>query len=586
MFKVGRTPRSGRDERVSAAAVPADARSLGRRTLRRNGRAVACATALHSLHQLSEALVPVAIGVTIDLAVATGDIGALALCVLGMAALFTVLAFSYRAGARFSVRAAENEAHLLRVEAARRALDPRGERSGLRSGELLSVATSDAEQASLYARAWIGLIAMCTAIAATTVALLAIDIPLGIGVLVGVPLMMLLLRVPAAHITRRTEAEQAAAAGATALATDLVGGLRVLMGMGARGAAADRYRAASGDALAASVSVAAGNGVHRGIVSAAGVLFLACVAAAAGWMALQGRLSIGELITVVGLAQFLAEPVQGLGAIGQLVATSEASARRLVRLLNAPAAVTPGERTPGADPVVELSGVTYRTLRGVDLRLAPGETVGVLATDPHDAEALLELLSGRAVPEEIERGRATVGGVPVHELDLAALRTAVLVEEHGATLFEGTLRTNLDTGAGHGEAHLREALRAAGAEELATGHPRGLDRPIADRAANLSGGQRQRVALARALAADPPVLVLHDPTTAVDAVTEESIARGLARARADRTPAGATLIVTASPALLARADRVAVLEEGRVRTLGTHTDLVHRDPAYARAVLR
>nr|WP_306368757.1 ABC transporter ATP-binding protein [Nocardiopsis sp. CC223A] len=583
MFKGGRTPRPGRDGRVSA---PADVRALGRRTLRRNRRDVACATVLHSLHQLAEALVPVAIGVTIDRAVFTGDVGALALCVLGMAVLFTVLAFAYRIGARFSVRAVENEAHLLRVEAARRALDPCGERSGLRAGELLSVATSDAEQAAQYVRAWIGLIAMGGAITATTVALLAIDVPLGIGVLVGVPLMMLLLRVPAARITRRSEAKQATAAGATALATDLVGGLRVLMGMGARHAAADRYRRASGGALTASVSAAASNGVYRGMVSAAGVLFLACVTAVAGWMALRGRLSIGELITVVGLAQFLAEPVQGLGMVGQLFATSRASARRLVRLLTAPAAVTPGERPVRADPVVELDGVTYRTLRGVDLRLAPGETVGVLATDPRDAEALLELLSGRAAPEDIGQGRAIVGGVPVHELDLAALRAAVLVEEHGATLFEGTLRTNLATGADRDEAHLREALRAAGADDLVTGHTQGLDRPVADRAANLSGGQRQRAALARALAADPPVLVLHDPTTAVDAATEEAIARGLTRARADRTPAGATLVVAASPALLARADRVVVLEEGRVRALGTHADLVRRDPAYAEAVLR
>ncbi|SHI65244.1 putative ABC transport system ATP-binding protein [Nocardiopsis flavescens] len=585
MFKGGRAPRPGRDGRVSTP-VPPDVRALSRRTLSRNRRDVACATVLHSLHQLAEALVPVAIGVTIDQAVATGDPGALALCVLGMVVLFTVLALAYRTGARFSVRAVENEAHLLRVEAARRALDPRGERSGLRAGELLSVATSDAEQASLYVRAWVGLIAMGTAITATTVALLAIDVPLGIGVLVGVPLMMFLLRFPAARITRRSEAKQATAAGATALATDLVGGLRVLMGMGARTAAADRYRRASGQALTASVSAAASNGVYRGMVSAAGVLFLAAVAAVAGWMALRGRLSIGELITVVGLAQFLAEPVQGLGIVGQVFATSRASARRLVRLLTAPAAVAPGGRPVHAEPVVALEGVSYRTLRGVDLTLAPGETVGVLATDPRDAEALLDLLSGRAVPEEVEAGRAAVGGVPVHELDLAALRTAVLVEEHGATLFEGTLRTNLATGTDRGEEHLHEALRAAAAEDLVSGHSLGLDRPVADRAANLSGGQRQRAALARALAADPPVLVLHDPTTAVDAVTEEAIARGLARARADRAPAGATLVVASSPALLARADRVVVLEEGRVRALGTHTDLVRGDSGYAEAVLR
>ncbi|NYH54791.1 putative ABC transport system ATP-binding protein [Nocardiopsis arvandica] len=566
-------------------AVPTSVRALRGRTLRRNRRHVVLGVVMLSLHQVAEALVPVAIGLTIDWAVVPGDVRALAVCVTGMAVLFTVLALAYRTGARFSLRATENEAHLLRVEAARRALDPRGERSGLRAGEVLSVATSDAEQAAQYVRAWSASIALVVAVVVATVALLAVDVPLGLGVLVGVPLLMLLLRFPAARITRRSEAKQATAAGATALATDLVGGLRVLMGIGARHNAAARYRAASTRALEASVGAAASNGLYRGLVTASSALFLACVAGVSGWMALDGRLSVGELVIVIGLAQFLAEPVQGLGMVGQMFATARASARRLVRLLNAPAAVTPGDRDCGGEPVVALSGVGYRTLRDVDLELAPGELVGVLTADPRDAEALLELLSGRADPERVH-GALTVGGVPVHELGLDALRGTVLVEEHGAALFEGTLRSNLTVRAGTDEDRLLAALRAAAAQDLVSGHPEGLDRPVADRAANLSGGQRQRVALARALVADPPVLVLHDPTTAVDAVTEEAIARGVAAAREERTPAGATLVVANSPALLARADRVVVLVGGRVHRTGTHARLVEEDRYYGEAVLR
>ncbi|WP_150239459.1 ABC transporter ATP-binding protein [Nocardiopsis quinghaiensis] len=578
-------PAPGAPPAPDPQAAPASVRALRGRTLRRNRRHVTLGVVLLSLHQVAEALVPVAIGLTIDWAVVPGDVRALAVCVAGMAVLFTVLALAYRTGARFSLRATENEAHLLRVEAARRALDPRGERSGLRAGEVLSVATSDAEQAAQYVRAWSASIAVVVAIIVTTVALLTVDVPLGIGVLVGVPLLMLLLRFPAARITRRSEAKQATAAGATALATDLVSGLRVLMGIGARHNAAARYRAASARALDASVGAAASNGLYRGLVTAASALFLACVAGVAGWMALNGRLSVGELVIVIGLAQFLAEPVQGLGMVGQLFATARASAQRLVRLLNAPDALTPGDRSCGDDPAVSLSGVDYRTLRGVDLELAPGELVGVLTTDPRDAEALLELLSGRADPERV-RGTLAVGGVPVRELGLDALRGTVLVEEHGAALFEGTLRSNLAVRAGADEERLMDALRAAAAEDLVSGHTEGLDRPVADRAANLSGGQRQRVALARALVADPPVLVLHDPTTAVDAVTEEAIARGVTAAREGRTPAGATLVVANSPALLARADRVVVLVEGRVHRTGTHARLVEEDRHYGEAVLR
>ncbi|WP_067607067.1 ABC transporter transmembrane domain-containing protein [Nocardiopsis listeri] len=570
---------------TSSEPVPTSAAALRSRSLRRHRGRITLGVALLSTHQLCEALVPVVIGLTIDTAVATGDITALLWCVSGLILLFTCLALAYRTGARLTLGVVEREAHLLRLESARRVLHPRGQRSGLRSGELLSVATSDAEQAATYARAWAVGIAQGTAITVTTIVLLTINVPLGLGVLLGLPLMLLLLRVPAARIARRTEAKQATAARATAMATDLVGGLRVLMGIGARHNASLRYRQASDHALTASVGAAASNGVYKGLVTASGAVFLACVAGAAGWMALQGHLTIGELIIVVGLAQFLAEPVQALGMVGQMFAIARASARRLVRLLNAPDAVTPGEITlreglPEHEPLVELREVGHRTLDGVDLTLRPGEFLGVLATDPRDAEALVDLLAGRAADA---RGTTLIAGVPLTDLDLASLRGTVLVEEHGGFLFEGTLRSNLTT-ADLDEDRLLAALDAAAAGELVTGHPDGLDRPVTDRAGNLSGGQRQRVALARALAAAPPVLVLHDPTTAVDAVTEEAIARGTAALRAAH--GGGTIVIASSPALLARADRVLVLREGRVRAEDTHIRLAEDDPHYREAVLR
>lgn len=572
---------------AAAEPVPTTAKELRSRTLRRHRGRVTLGVLLLSLHQVCEVLVPVAIGLTIDLAVSTGDLTALLWCVGGLALLFTCLALAYRSGARLTLSSVEREAHLLRLESARRVLHPRGERSGLRSGEVLAVATSDAEQAASYVRAWSVGIAQVTAIAVTTVVLLTINLPLGLGVLLGVPLMLLLLRIPAARITRRTEAKQATAARATAMATDLVGGLRVLMGIGARHNASLRYHGVSDTALTASVGAAATNGLYKGLVTATGAVFLACVAGTAGWMALQGHLTIGELVIVVGLAQFLAEPVQALGLVGQMFAIARASAQRMVRLLNAPDAVSPGDRIlpdtlPEVPHAVELRDVTHRTLDGVDLTLAQGELVAVLTTDPRDAEALVDLLAGRA---DGAGGTALVGGVPVPELDLTSLRRTVLVEEHGSVLFEGTLRSNLAVGRAD-EPALSAALTAAAAEDLVTGHPDGLDRPVTDRAANLSGGQRQRVALARALVADPPVLVLHDPTTAVDAVTEAAIAQGTAELRARRAPGGATLVIASSPALLARADRVVVLREGRVHAEGTHARLAEDDPHYREAVLR
>jgi putative ABC transport system ATP-binding protein len=205
----------------------------------------------------------------------------------------------------------------------------------------------------------------------------------------------------------------------------------------------------------------------------------------------------------------------------------------------------------------------------------------VVCHDQRDCEALLALLSG-TVPAAEYRGSLVVGGVPAASLDLSAHRGTVLVEQHDVALFEGTLRSNLMAGTNGSPVHLVAAVRAAAAEDIVAAHPCGLDHPVADRGTTLSGGQRQRIGLARALAAAAPVLVLHEPTTAVDAVTEERIAQGIARLRAGAT----TLLVTTSPALLAVTDRVVVLDGGREVAAGTHPELVAWDPRYRAAVLR
>lgn len=554
---------------------------LLRRSVRRHSGRSAIALVLLSGHQVAEALVPVMIGVIIDQAVGTGDVLSLLWWVLVLGLLFASLTTSWRLGARHLVVVMQRETHQLRMEVVSRVLDPRGHRTGMRAGEVLQVATSDAERAaSVLEGGSMGAAAM-VALAVSAVSLLTIDVPLGLVVLVGVPLLVAGLQVLSPLLTRRAAAAQETAGETTALATDLVRGVRALRGIGAQASAADTYRASSRTTLRASLRAATTNGVYLGITAATSGLFLAAVAGFAGWLALDGRITIGELITVVGLAQFIAEPVRLLGLAGQLLAQARASAARLVRILNAPEVLTPGTRGDVPGTGVSLRDVSYRTLDGLSLELDAGETVGVVGYDQRDCDALLELLSG-AVPAGEYEGTVCVGGVPQAELDLAAIRGAVLVEQHDVSLFEGTLRSNLDAGAEHDRETIAAAVAAAAADDIVAGHPDGLDHPVTDRGTTLSGGQRQRIGLARALAAGPPVLVLHEPTTAVDAVTEERIAQGIARLRAS----ACTLLVTASPALLAVADRVLVLDGGRITAAGTHAVLSDVDPRYREAVLR
>ncbi|WP_229076559.1 ABC transporter ATP-binding protein [Actinoplanes sp. DH11] len=535
--------------------------------------------ALLCLHQATEAMVPVAIGVVIDRAVATSDTGALVASLAGLVALFTVLAMAWRFGSRLGFGAAEREAHLLRVEIAEKALDPRGQRTGLRDGELLSIASGDTEQAVQGVRA-VGLAAAaCTALLVSAVALLVIDPPLGAGVLVGVPLVLLALQRLAPLLTRRSDAQQAALAQTTALAVDLVTGLRVLRGIGAQHHAARRYADASEHTLTQTLRTANTKGLHLGLTTAVNGLLLAAITGVAGWLALRGEITVGELVAVVGLAQFIAEPVQTLGWCVQLFATARASSGRVVRVLQAPPAIRPGDAgvpVPAEQRVV-LDGIGYGGLDQFGLRVEAGEMLGVVAYDARDAEALLDLLAGN-VDRSAYRGTVLVDGVPAETLDPAAARGVVLVEQHHVTLFEGTLRENLG---GADDAVLHAAVHAAAADDVLTG---GLDQALTERGANLSGGQRQRVALARALAADPPVLVLHDPTTAVDAVTEALVADRLAETR-QRAPRG-TIVITSSPALLKAANRVAVLDGGRVVAEGTHDEMVAAEPRYREMVLR
>ncbi|MFD7687574.1 ABC transporter ATP-binding protein [Streptomyces sp. NPDC059781] len=551
-----------------------------REAIRGRRRGVVAASLLGMGHQTCEALVPVIVGVIIDEAVAKGSSGTLLRLLAVLAVVFVVLSTCYRVGARVTEAAGERATHRLRLDLAARVLDPRGGADADRlPGALTSIATNDARRVGAAVTALSYGASALAALAVSAVALLRISVPLGLLVLLGIPPLLWLGHRISGPLERRSETEQERAAHASGVAADLVMGLRVLKGMGAEPAAVARYRRTSQDSLAAALRAARSRAGHEGAVLALTGVFIAVIALVGAYLAMRGGISVGELVAAVGLAQFLLGPFQLLTFVNAEFAQGRASARRIAEVLAAPAAVEPGGAAlPGAVAGrIRLRGVTLGALRGVDLDLGPGLT-GVVTGDPAAARDLLRCLARESDPAG---GVVELDGVPLTGLDPDDVRRAVLVAPHDADLFETSLLDNVRAGADADTAAVEAALTASAADDVARLLPEGADTVLAERGRSLSGGQRQRVALARALAAGRPVLVLHDPTTAVDTVTESRIAARLRETRGDRT----TVLVTTSPSLLAVTDRVVVLDGGTVTADGRHAELVAADAAYRAAVL-
>lgn len=546
--------------------------ALVRRTLRRQRSRLLGAIGLITLWQVCEAAVPVLIGVIIDRAIATGDLERLLLWGVVLCVHFTVLSLAYRFGSRIGVRAGQEEGHLLRTEVSAHVLSPRGARLDRLPGDVLAVATGDADMVAEVIDQVIYTVAGIAGLVVSAVVLATIDPLVAVVVLVGVPVVLVCTQVLAPRLAHRAHERQEAIGRATGLATDLVRGLRPLKGIGAERTAHGRYREQSREAMRASIAAARWEGLLYGVTQALSVAFLAVVALVAGQRALDGDLTIGQLVSVVGLAQFVAEPMGMIAYLVAKLARSRASARRIVGLYAAPPLVEVGSRTAGGPAGLTLASVGDGSLRDVTIEVGAGETVALVAEDPADAGALMHLLRGEGRPVS---GQVLVSGVPLTDLTIEESQRLLVVAEHHVDLFEGSLMSNIDPASRLDEQRFQAVLAASAASDLP-------DEPVTVNGTTLSGGQRQRLGLARALAADPPVLVLHDPTTAVDAVTEQRIAEGI---DAVRRSDGATLVLTSSPALLARADRVVHLVGGSVVAVGTHVELVANE-AYRAAVLR
>ncbi|GHH72139.1 ABC transporter [Streptomyces sulfonofaciens] len=461
------------------------------------------------------------------------------------------------------------------------------------AGEVVAVSTGDVEKIGWFVEALSRFTAAALTVVAICAGLLVYQPALGVVVAIGVPVLALSVLPLLPRAARRAEQQRTKAGRATELASDTVAGLRVLRGIGGEQLFLDRYRRASQEVRRAAVRSAR----MWSLISMVQVLLPGALLIAVVWygvhLAREGRITVGELVTVYSAVTLLNFPLRHFEEIAMAYSFSRPSARRAARVLSlerptdagGSRAAAPGSRTaapPGGDLFDPATG----------LLVPAGRLTAVVCGDPDAAGRLAERLGGHA-PSDTSPGApktssARLGEVPLDELPLATARTAVLVQDKDPVLLSGTLGELFDVPAS-GAVTAEQALTAAQCSDvldaLLQGAPDSTDpmrSHITERGRSLSGGQRQRLALARSLVTDPEVLVLDEPTSAVDSHTEARIADGLRSLRTGRT----TVVFTSSPLLLDRADRVVLVHDGKVCATGTHRELLATETAYRSVVTR
>lgn len=444
------------------------------------------------------------------------------------------------------------------------------------SGEIVATVSSDAlrlgEMFDVTARLSGGLVAYL----AVGAVMLHRSPALGLVVLVGLPVLAAAMSVLVRPLQRRQARWRAETGRLTTLGADTVAGLRVLRGIGGEDAFVARYAEQSQAARRAGVAVARTQSWLDGFQ----VLLPGLLVAGLVWTGVRlvagGSLTPGEFVALYGYATFLVVPLRTVVEAFGTFSRGVVAARRVLAVLRIrPAVADPGDPLPAPPRGAELVDVTSGVV--VD----PGRFTAIVDRDP-DAAAAVAWRLGR-FDDRVHRAAPVLwGGVEHTAVRVRDVRRRIVVSDTTPHLFTGPLIDGLDVlavreperaAASPRERRVGEALAAAAATETVDALPGGLAEPVAERGRTFSGGQRQRLSLARALLTDAEVLVLVEPTSAVDAHTEALVAQGIRRARDGRT----TVVVSASPLLLDRVDVVRVLDHGRLVGSGSHADLMRRD---------
>ena len=541
------------------------------------------------LWQTGAVAAPLVVKYAIDHGIVPHDHGALLLWLLVLAGvgLLEVCAGAFRHLYAIRNRAHTDArvrdaifAHALRLDAAYH--DQVG------PGELLSRASSDSLHLARMMDAIGHTIGYALTVVAVAIVMLILDPQLALIVLVPVPFVSVGAWLYSRRYERGTRELQESWAQASTLVEETVSGVRVVKGLGAGGALSATFRGRSAQIKDRALHLARLDAIFIPALETLPLLGIATVLWFGGRSVIDGGLSVGSFVAFNAYVVMLVWPLRVLGQRVTTVQKALAASGRITEVLEAePQLVEARHPVELARPVrgdVRLDGVRFGhagdqpVLDGLDLHVAPGESLALVGATGSGKSTVAGLLARLYDPED---GRVLLDGHDLRELRLDDVRRAVALVFEETFLFSESVRENIRVGRPDAsDEDVQRAAELAGAAAFIGGLPDGYETVLGERGFSLSGGQRQRIAIARAILADPAVLVLDDATSAVDATKEHEIRAALAEVMRGRT----TLVIAHRPATIALADRVAVLEGGRIVELDTHEALLRQSARY-RALL-
>ncbi|MFG2022813.1 ABC transporter ATP-binding protein [Streptomyces sp. NPDC048825] len=413
----------------------------------------------------------------------------------------------------------------------------------------------------------------------------SLSLPLTLVALAVAPALWFIAKHSSTRLHPATWYAQGQAAAVAGVVDGAVSGVRVVKGFGQEDQETGKLREVGRRLFAGRLRTIRLNARYTPALQAVPALGQVAMLALGGWLAIRGHITLGTFVAFSTYLAQLVGPVRMLAMVLTVGQQARAGAERVLELIDTEPSIEDGTKPLPADApaTVEFDDVSFGyadasqpVLDGLSFEIRPGETLAVVGSSG-SGKSTVSLLLPRFY--DVTRGAVLVGGHDARELTLESLRAAIGLVPEDSFLFSDTVRANIAYGRPDAtQEEIDAAARAAQADRFIDELPDGYDTKVGEQGLTLSGGQRQRVALARAILTDPRLLVLDDATSAVDARVEHEIHEALKHVMEGRT----TLLIAHRRSTLNLADRIAVLDGGRLADIGTHEELQQRSPLYRR----